>query len=33
MTTKYDAEDKGEVYDVGRHEADVLSPEERVEVE
>jgi hypothetical protein len=32
MTTKNVAEDKGEVYNVGHHEADILIPEERVEV-
>ena len=33
MTTENAAEDKGEVYDVGHHEADILIPKERVEVE
>jgi hypothetical protein len=33
MTIENVAEDKGEVYDVGHHEADTLIPEGRVEVE
>jgi hypothetical protein len=33
MTIENVAEDKGEVYDVCHHEADILIPEERVEVE
>ena len=33
MTIENVAEDKGEVYDVGHHEADIFNPEERVEVE
>jgi hypothetical protein len=33
MTTENAAEDKGEVDDVGRHEADILIPEKKVEVE
>ena len=33
MTTENVAEDKDEVYDVGRHEGDIHIPEERVEVE
>jgi hypothetical protein len=33
MTTENVAEDKGEVYDIGHHKADILIPEESVEVE
>jgi hypothetical protein len=33
MTIENVAEDKREVYDVGHHEADILIPEERVDVE
>ena len=33
MTAENVAEDKSEVYDVGHHEADILLPEERAEVE
>ena len=33
MTIENAAEDEGEVYDVGHHEADILIPGKRVEIE